>query len=37
MACHDLAGTARSADFDFFEYRERPYRAGIEDWLLAGK
>ena len=23
MACQDLAGTARPADFDFFEYRER--------------
>lgn len=26
MACQDLAGTARSADFDFFEYSERPFR-----------
>jgi len=26
MACQDLAGTARPADFDFFEYRERGYR-----------
>jgi xylan 1,4-beta-xylosidase len=26
MACQDLAGTARPADFDFFEYRERDYR-----------
>jgi len=26
MACQDLAGTARSADFDFFEYGERDYR-----------
>jgi xylan 1,4-beta-xylosidase len=25
MACQDLAGTARSADFDFFEYVERGY------------
>jgi xylan 1,4-beta-xylosidase len=27
MACQDLAGTLRPADFDFFEYRERDYRA----------
>ena len=27
MACQDLAGTGRPADFDFFEYRERPFRA----------
>jgi xylan 1,4-beta-xylosidase len=26
MACHDLAGTALPADFDWFEYRERQYR-----------
>jgi len=26
-ACQDMAGTARPADFDFFEYRERSYRA----------
>jgi xylan 1,4-beta-xylosidase len=26
MACQDLAGTARPADFDFFEYKERSYR-----------
>jgi xylan 1,4-beta-xylosidase len=26
MACQDLAGTARPADFDFFEYQERGYR-----------
>ena len=26
MACQDLAGTSRPADFDFFEYRERRYR-----------
>jgi xylan 1,4-beta-xylosidase len=26
MACQDLAGTARPADFDFFDYRERSYR-----------
>lgn len=27
MACQDLAGTSVPADFDFFEYRERGYRA----------
>ncbi len=27
MACQDLSGTARPADFDFFEYRERSYHA----------
>ena len=27
MACQDLAGTARPADFDFFQYGERAYRA----------
>jgi xylan 1,4-beta-xylosidase len=27
MACQDLAGTRRPADFDFFEYVERPFRA----------
>jgi xylan 1,4-beta-xylosidase len=25
MACQDLAGTSRPADFDFFEYRERSF------------
>jgi xylan 1,4-beta-xylosidase len=25
MACQDMAGTALHADFDYFEYRERPY------------
>jgi len=25
MACQDMAGTARPADFDFFEYRERAF------------
>jgi xylan 1,4-beta-xylosidase len=25
MACQDLAGTRRTADFDWFEYRGRPY------------
>jgi len=27
MACQDLAGASRPADFDFFEYRERSFRA----------
>ncbi|MDP5277357.1 glycoside hydrolase family 43 protein [Sphingomonas sp. DG1-23] len=27
MACQDMAGTGRHADFDWFDYRERPYRA----------
>jgi xylan 1,4-beta-xylosidase len=27
MACQDLAGTARPADFDWFEYRERSFVA----------
>jgi xylan 1,4-beta-xylosidase len=27
MACSDLAGMARPADFDYFEYRERPFSA----------
>jgi xylan 1,4-beta-xylosidase len=27
VACQDLAGTARPADFDWFEYREREYQA----------
>jgi xylan 1,4-beta-xylosidase len=26
MACQDLAGTGKPADFDFFEYRERDFR-----------
>jgi xylan 1,4-beta-xylosidase len=26
MACQDMAGTRRHADFDWFEYVERPYR-----------
>ena len=25
MACQDLAGTSKPADFDFFEYKERNY------------
>jgi xylan 1,4-beta-xylosidase len=27
MACHDMAGTGMPADFDYFEYVERPYLA----------
>lgn len=27
MACQDMAGTARAADFDWFEYREREFVA----------
>jgi xylan 1,4-beta-xylosidase len=27
MACQDMAGTAMPADFDYFEYRDRPYVA----------
>ena len=27
VACQDTAGTARPADFDWFEYRERPFLA----------
>jgi xylan 1,4-beta-xylosidase len=29
MACQDLAGTAKPADFDWFEYREREYSPSI--------
>ena len=27
MACHDMSGAGDHADFDWFEYVERPYRA----------
>jgi xylan 1,4-beta-xylosidase len=27
MCCHDMSGTRRPADFDYFEYRERDYQA----------
>ena len=27
MSCQDVAGTSRIADFDFFEYSERSFRA----------
>ena len=26
VACQDMSGAARPADFDYFDYRERPYR-----------
>ena len=29
MACQDMAGTARPADFDWFAYRERDYLANL--------
>ena len=29
MACHDTSGTGRHADFDWFEYRERPFQARV--------
>ena len=29
MCCQDLAGTRRPADFEFFDYREREYRASV--------
>jgi xylan 1,4-beta-xylosidase len=29
MACQDLAGTAKQADFDFFEYAERIFRPDL--------
>jgi xylan 1,4-beta-xylosidase len=29
MCCQDLAGTRHPADFEFFEYREREYRAAL--------
>jgi xylan 1,4-beta-xylosidase len=31
MACQDLSGAGRHADFDWFEYRERDYAAHVED------
>ena len=31
MACQDCRGTARPADFDYFEYRERSYMKKIDD------
>ncbi len=29
MACQDVSGTARPADFDWFEYREREYQRSV--------
>jgi xylan 1,4-beta-xylosidase len=29
MACQDMSGAGLHADFDFFEYLERPYRASL--------
>jgi xylan 1,4-beta-xylosidase len=29
VACQDMAGTGCPADFDWFEYRERPYRRAV--------
>jgi xylan 1,4-beta-xylosidase len=29
VCCQDLAGTRRSADFDYFMYRERDYLARL--------
>ena len=26
VACQDMSGAALHADFDYFDYRERPYR-----------
>jgi xylan 1,4-beta-xylosidase len=31
VACQDTAGTAKFADFDFFEYTEREYRPQLSD------
>lgn len=33
MACQDMAGTGRPADFDFFEYQEREYREILNEIL----
>ncbi|HVJ02730.1 MAG TPA: family 43 glycosylhydrolase, partial [Sphingomonas sp.] len=30
MACQDMAGTGRAADFDWFDYRERAFAADVE-------
>jgi hypothetical protein len=29
MAGQDMSGTSKHADFDFFEYQERKYRADL--------
>jgi xylan 1,4-beta-xylosidase len=31
MACHDMSGGRCPADFDWFEYVERPYRVSVTD------
>ena len=31
MACQDLAGTGKPADFDFFDYEERTFRPSLAD------
>jgi xylan 1,4-beta-xylosidase len=31
MACQDMSGAANAADFDWFEYRERPYVRSLEE------
>jgi xylan 1,4-beta-xylosidase len=31
MCCQDLAGTCQPADFDYFDYRERAFRASHID------
>ena len=31
LACQDMAGTSRHADFDFFEYRERAYQIDCKE------
>jgi xylan 1,4-beta-xylosidase len=31
MACQDMSGEALPADFDYFDYEERPYRALVGD------
>jgi len=30
VACQDMSGTAKPADFDWFEYREREYQRSVE-------
>jgi xylan 1,4-beta-xylosidase len=31
MACQDMSGSGLHADFDYFDYRERPYRVDVAD------
>jgi xylan 1,4-beta-xylosidase len=37
MACQDMSGSALHADFDYFEYRERPYKFGVSSviWTVS--